>query len=801
MKILVTSVRILRRFRLYSIINVLGLILSLACVIVLSRYVHQETTVNRFINELDRTYMMTIEEENRPPRLGTATNINHREDFTSPLEAPSVEKSTEFIAFDNEQIGVNNHRYSINIFVVDSTFLQIIPYPVVAGSNKLQAPEDVVITSQLAERLFGKANPIGQKISYVSGDLLNVVGVLGEPKTKSSFNFDMLINTQLRKSWMRMPYQIVRLYKGADTKAINREYGKYQMSTDLHDVLSRFQLTPLSDFYFNTSLQTFTSDFILLRGNRANVAVLSMVALLILLVGLFNFINIYTVITLRRGREFGIKKIYGAKGWQVFAQIYLENFLLAAMAVFGAWLVLEILEKLLEQNFALTLHANIAFDVTLSLGLLILLPLITSLYPYLRYNYSAPITSLRSVNAGGVSLVSRSIFLFMQYVITFGLIVIAGYFMKQLSYMLNADVGYDTENVIVCKILHRDNFFDIRSGAEEQESRNRFKTITETIEREMNVSPLFLHWTHGNPIYSLSPTLPVKVEGREYRNVSVLNMSRKQMKLFNYQLLEGRLWDSTDASGQYRFIINETAKKQFNITDIHTTYLQPEHRLWYGQGDMSVNPAYEIVGVIKDFNTGHLSSPTIPVVIKYQEEYMKEEKIIAKIAPGKRQEAIDFLKKLNTELYGDAEFTYTFMEDEIAALYADDERVSRIYAVFSLIAIFISCLGLFALSLFDIRQRYREIALRKVNGAKTNDIMCLFLKKYVFLLVASFVVAVPVSYWVISRYMESFAHRTAISWWLFAISAVMITGVSVLTLMWQVRRAMKINPASAMKSE
>ena len=140
------------------------------------------------------------------------------------------------------------------------------------------------------------------------------------------------------------------------------------------------------------------------------------------------------------------------------------------------------------------------------------------------------------------------------------------------------------------------------------------------------------------------------------------------------------------------------------------------------------------------------------------------------------------------------------MEDD-STLYAEDKRVSRVYTTFSLIAIFISCLGLFALSLFDIRQRYREIALRKVNGAKRRDIMRLLLKKYAYLLGASFAVSVPVTYWVINRYMEDFAHRTAISWWLFAISAIVVTAVSLLTLTWQVRRAMNINPASAMKAE
>ncbi|MDI9604594.1 MAG: ABC transporter permease [Bacteroidota bacterium] len=799
MKLLTTSVRILSRFRLYSIINVLGLMLSLACVIALSRYVHQETTVNRFIDELDRTCLMTSEQENRTRALGSALNVNRREDYVSPLDIPEVEKYSSFIPYSNVQVGANNHRYSVNYFVVDSLFLQLVPYPVVIGSNKLEAPEDVIITSRLAKRLFGKENPIGQKITHVSGDLLNVVGVLGETRTKSSFNFDMLINSDFRQSWTRAPKQLVLLRKGANVEAINQKYGEFGPSSEFKfGGLSRLQLLPLRDFYFDTSLFLGGGHGMLIQGNRTNILVLSVVTALILLVGLFNFINIYTVITLRRGREFGIKKVYGAKGWQIFVQLYLENFLLAAMAVFGAWLVLEILEALLARSFALTLHPNVVFDVALSFVLLFLLPLVTTIFPYLRYNYSSPITSLRSINREGVSLVSRSIFLFMQYVITFGLIVISGYFMKQLRYMLNTDMGYDTGNMITCKIIHRDHF---SSGPEKKETGDRFVTITETIEREMNASPLFLHWTHGYPMYSLTPAVPVKVEGGEYINVSVLTMSRKQMEVFNYQLLEGRLWDSTDVAVQYRFIINETAKKLFNITDIHTTYLQPEHRLWYARGDMSTNPAYEIVGVIKDFNTGHLSKPTVPVVIKYMEEYMKHETLIAKIASGKRQEAIAFLKKLNTELYGDAEFNYTFMEDEIAALYADDKRVSRVYTTFSFIAIFISCLGLFALSLFDIRQRYREIALRKVNGAKRRDIMRLLLKKYAYLLGASFVVSVPVTYWVINRYMEDFAHRTAISWWLFAISAVVVTAVSLLTLTWQVRRATNINPASAMKAE
>ena len=218
------------------------------------------------------------------------------------------------------------------------------------------------------------------------------------------------------------------------------------------------------------------------------------------------------------------------------------------------------------------------------------------------------------------------------------------------------------------------------------------------------------------------------------------------------------------------------------------------------QKDMSKNPAYEIVGVIKDFNTGHLSQPTVPVVIAFAEDDYYEN-IVAHVIPGKEQEAFNFLKNLHTELYGNADFEFTFWEDKIKELYEEDKRVSNIYNIFSVIAIIVSTLGLFALSLFDVRQRYREIALRKVHGATSANIMNLLLKKYISLLTLSFIIAVPISFLVINKLMENFAYKTSLSWWIFIIAVVFVSGISLLTLTWQVRRAMRINPADVVKSE
>ncbi|WP_298649487.1 FtsX-like permease family protein [uncultured Proteiniphilum sp.] len=174
---------------------------------------------------------------------------------------------------------------------------------------------------------------------------------------------------------------------------------------------------------------------------------------------------------------------------------------------------------------------------------------------------------------------------------------------------------------------------------------------------------------------------------------------------------------------------------------------------------------------------------------------------MARFVPGKQEEAVAYLSNLYKEMNDNAEFPYSLLEDDIARLYEEDKRVSNVYVLFALLAIFISCMGLFALSLFDIRQRYREIALRKVNGATTRDISRLLLKKYVQLLAVAFAIAVPAALVVIHKYLEGFAHKAPVSWWLFAIAGVTVVAISLLTLVWQVQKAMKIDPAKVLKGE
>ena len=805
MKLLGLSFRTLKKFKLYTAVNVLGLAISLACVIIIARYVYQETTVNSFAADLDRTFIMTAEYRHRAPAFKGSLDRNKDVNYRDPLDDASVERFSRFMLFEKDRISVNDNNFNVKSIVADSNFLKILPFPVLLGSADFKQPNDVILTERLAKKMFGNENPVGKTITYSSNEPLTIIGVIGMPASKTSFDFDLLIHDKLKKHWAMVEQELVMLHSATDAPRLNRKNGEFMRLIAFGQQEVRYQLFPFKDFYFNRSYTLYQEENpIMLQGNVDSIKVLSLVAFFILLVGVFNFINIYIVVTMRRAREFGVRKVFGAGLRHIFNQIFLENLLMAIIALFFAWLFIEIIDAALVERLDFAVQSNLRFDLLLSLFIALLLPIITSLYPFLRYAYSAPITSLRSVNAGGVSLVSRKLFLFLQYTITFGLLVVSLFFMKQLRYMLNADPGYNVENVIMCNMFPPQTSWDILSDEHFEQKQQRMIANVGLIERKMNESPLFPAWTYGEPLYNNLNVLPMRrADGDDYKEVGIYYSTPEYMNMFDFELKAGRLWDSTDVFNQYKCIINESAKKQFNIQDIHSVQLQPERRLWYSVGeDDDKNPTYDIVGVIKDFNTGHLSKATMPMMSIFVEKENPEGSLLmARFIPGKQEEAVAYLQELYKEINGDAEFTYMLMEDEIAALYAEDKRVSRVYTTFSLIAIFISCLGLFALSLFDIRQRYREIALRKVNGAKSRDIMRLLLKKYAYLLGASFVVSVPITYWVINRYMEDFAHRTAISWWLFAISAIAVTAVSLLTLTWQVRRAMNINPASAMQAE
>ena len=619
---------------------------------------------------------------------------------------------------------------------------------------------------------------------------------------KSSLQFDLLapVNQGKYTDWSRMGFCVARLAKGTDIAKYNEKISKPQSLICFGNRPIQFRLLSLKDFYFDKAVSSVSAAF--QRGNKDHITVLSVVACMLLLVGIFNFINIYTVIILKRAREFGVKKVYGASGFQIFSQIYAENVCMVAVALLIIWMIVEVTAGMFASVYDIPVKSDVSFDLLLSFILLLGLPLVTSLFPFLRYNYSSPITSLRSVSVGGHSIVSRALFLFIQYVITFSLIVIALFFVRQLYTMLHTDLGYHTKDIISCRFLSFETMNKRYSSDEEwQRDYDEIQHKEQVIRQKMDGCPYFAAWQYGDPPIQLEPQTTVECNGEKHK-MAITFASNGYMRMFGLKLKEGRMWNDKDQFAQYKMIINETARKLFRIEKIDEASLQTESRLWWSQGiDLGKNPPFQVVGVIEDFRTGHLSKGDAPLAILYEENGNPTDPLLATIVGGKRKEAIDFLKALHNEVLGEGEFEYSFVEDQVEKLYDDDKRTTRIYVTFAGLAICVSCLGLFGLSLYDIRQRYREIALRKVNGATGGQIALLLVRKYLYILGAAFVVAIPLVYYIINDYTKDFAVKAPIGVGIFVAGFILTSLISLGTLLWQVRKAVRINLGVIMKNE
>ena len=804
MKIIKLAIRSILNFRMYSGVNLLGLALSLACVIVIFRYVYGEFTVDRFNKKLNRIYVTTQEQSTKPGEavFREISNRNREQTFVDLTEHPGVEKCSHFVLFKNDEIDWNDQRYYATVLIADSNFLKITDYPVIAGSDRLSEPNCAMITKSIAKKIFGNQDPVGQTFRHTTGQIITVTGIIGQTSTKTTLPFDIIVSANISnflRQWTT-PQTFVLLYPNVDYRTVNKQYEAF-FDMPRWGYQIRHQLFPLSKVYFDKSIENYT---IFNQGNYSYVTVLMAVGILILLAGVISYINIYTVVILRRQRELGLKKIFGAERFNIFLQLTLENLFMTGIALFSAFFIARTANPFITNVIQLDQISSIRFNIVLSVTLLCCLPLITTLYPFFRYHYSGVANSFRNFDKIRSTGSLRRNFLSFQYVITMVMIVVSLFFVKQLQLMLHTDPGYRTQDIIKVR------FLNVNAGAgmsneERQMQRDKENRIIGEVMQKMNNSPLFTCWTTGESPneHSFSFGTKFKLPDGEYKNIHTKGVDERWLKLFEIQLKEGRLWDDeTDSFYGYSLIVTESVLKQYGITDFNSVLLQPESRLWLSVGreeEMNTNPPYRIVGVVKDFDYLHLSQKSEPLAFTYAQG-TQYEPLIASIVPGRTQDAIAFLRNLHDETVG-GEFTYSFVEDEVREMYREDKKIATVYSIFTLIAIFVSALGLLSMSLFDIQQRRKEIAIRKVNGATVADIIRLLLKKYFWSLAVSFVIAAPVALLAINRYLENFAHKATVSWWLFAISAALTAGISLLTLLYQTQKAASQNPADVVKSE
>lgn len=796
MKKIFHGIKILFKFRVYTVINLIGLILSLISVFIIARYVFSEYNTDRYIQKLDRLYTTTVEgytTTGAPMFMGNL-NFGNEPEFQDISKANGIERVSAFRKKENCSIDYEQWNYKLSICLTDSNFLQLFDYPLLEGtvSNNTDA---ALISYATAQKLFGKESPVGKVLKDKTSNKEYVIsGVLSEPKTHASFSFDLLALS--KDDRFAADYQwAILLYPDVDYKNINQQFAD-PFLFKYWNMNLRYQLFPYKDIYFNSTVQSSVYE----RGNAGFLYLLILAAIILLIVGIVNYSNIYTVIVMHRFKEFGMKKVTGIQRKELFGQLFFENLFICLLALIISMASIQLLQPLLANHLMLTQKANVAFDLIFCAIILLILPLLVTLYPFFRYQYNTPIHSLKGIVMTDRSSLIRNGVLCFQYLVTLVMLVVSFYFMKQLNVMLHADMGYKTEQIIKVPLFPA-----------ESEIKNKASYMS-VIAQKMNESTLFENWTLGyspNVITTGANEVKFKREGHDFKALSVIGTWNNWMEMFGIEIEKGENWkEASFEESHNRLIISKSAAKllDIDINNFESTYIIPETPIWtrgLHSGFMDMNLAYqpyEIVGIVDDIFISHLGRNQAPTALFYTRGGDLREDLMATVVKGREEEAVTFLKDLHQEIVGGV-FTYTFLEDEIAALYATDKKLSKTYTIFAIILILITSIGLFAISLFDINRRYKEIGIRKINGARMKDILSILSRKYIMLLLFAFILSIPVSLWLIKLYVENYAIKADIGIGIFA-AAFIITGlISFATIVYQSWKVLTRNPIDILKVE
>ena len=789
MKTLKYAWRFLMRSKSYTIINLLGLAFSLACSIILMRYIHRELTVDTHCIDREHVYAIcTNTEGNRG--LSGLKQYNYD---TISIDNRFVEAMTTYIPLEKDYVISGTNRIPARCLVTDSVFFQLFHYPIVQGKLSLTTPQSALLTEKYARKIFGNENPIGKVLRYSNGKDITVEGIVGEPECKTTINFDIILSSKLSQHWERMNTELYRFLPGTDINAINKtgSVPRYINDPKYDTRTHTFSLISVKDIYWDGSL-TDREPAMFLSGNHSHLIILSGVCLLLLLTGILNFINLYLVALLRRGKEYGLKKVFGVCGKTLFANIWIENTLLVLSALLVSWLIIEIMsaptEYLFDTHFSYT-----AFDGWLSASILLLLPVITSIYPYIKYNYTSPILSIRSIGVQSHSKHFRMFFLGAQYIITFLLVVLSLYFNRQLGMLLNTEPGFRTKNIMNVNLVYESKDFSSYTYESMQQRRQRVMQL----DNELNACPFIELYEPSNENI-LTPTFGTNYLNNKGEKVflNIHYATPAFFKLYDIKVIEGEIPDINKENRRTVFVVNKAALKALGYTSINGVGVIEENQK-KANANASLQP---IVAVVEDYFEGHLTSGIKPTIYPVGARFSGDLYQIA-YTPGKKKEVIDFLRNLEYKVYGSEDFEYTFLEDDIKAMYTQDRQTATIYSIFAGMAIIISSLGLLGISLFDIRQRYREIAIRKVNGASAKDLYRLLFRKYITVLIIAFVIAIPLAYYLINTYTQDFAVRAPVSIDIFIISLLLVIIISLGTLAYQIQKAAHINPTQIMKTE
>ncbi|WP_028297205.1 ABC transporter permease [Olivibacter sitiensis] len=780
------TIRNLRANKMFTLINLIGLSTGMACATLIFLWVTDELRVDRFHEYADRLYQV-MEHSHNPisPNVGAHTSGLLAEALAEQL--PEVEHAVAAkIRPESKILSVDEQEIRATVQYAGPDFFRIFSYELIHGNKDqvLLAKNAVVISETLAMSLFHSVDDVvGKTVMFQQDESLQVAGVFKTVPTISSAQFDAVLSLEAyieaNPNVSRWDYNTVQTYlllkQGTDIEQFNRKIANFQK--DKTDPSFSKYITIAAHRYADNYLYGNYEQGKQVGGRITYVRLFIIVAAFILVIACINFMNLSTAKASRRLKEVGVKKAIGAPRATLVRQYIGESMLMAFASLIIALLVVLVL--LPQFNVLTGKQLTLAIDPLLIggiLGITVLAGLLAGSYPALYLSGFSPIAILKGkiAHTAGELWTRKGLVVF-QFTLSVTLIIVVLVVYSQLDYIQTKHLGYDKQHVVS---------FDIEGKV--QENLETFLSEVRRIPGIVNASSIGQSIVGGR---QNSWTID-EWEGKPPDERIIFEMrpvNYGMIELLGVDMAEGRMFSEDYGSEDSKIIFNEAAIKAMGLKN-------PVGKTIGIQGTQ-----LQIIGVVRDFHFASFHEQVSPLFFVLQPTWTH--KLMAKIEAGRERETLTQLQNLYNTFNPGFPMEYQFLDDAYQAQYVAEQRVSIMSRYFAVLTVMISCLGLFGLAAFTAEKRVKEISVRKVLGAKVSQIVRLLSTDFIKLVLVSIVIASPLAWWGMNRWLDGFAYRVEIQWWMFVLSGFAAIAIAMLTVGWQAIRAAVANPVNSLRDE
>ena len=812
-----TAFRSLIRNKNYTIINIAGLAAGIAVCMMIFIIIQYQTSFDDFHSKKERTYRVLTESHH-----ADAATITYGKSVPFPMPAalktvfPQLEQVAPVYASHNDELQVldangtpvKNFKEQNGVFYTSPSFFKMFNFPLLAGSyESLKDPDNVLLTKEIAENYFGDwKTAIGKTIKikgyYSMGaglfqfpaTPLKVSGILATIPANTDFQLKLVVayGTDFtgdkeygfeQPQWNQSAPDFgcyVLLPPNSSVDKFNQQLSAYTRKVQPADNKDSYIIQPLSAVHYDAAAGNYSNKTI----SHQLLNVLWLIAAFILLIACVNFINLSTAQAVNRAKEVGVRKVLGSNKSQLLIQFIIETFLIVTIAVILATVITILALPYVNQLLELSLSFNILTNPAVILFLLAVTIVVTALagfYPSIVLSRFNPVNALKSkltVNTTkGISL-RRGLVVF-QFVIAQALIIGTLIIITQMNYFMDRPLGFDKDAIVNVPYRPDSTGGKLTDYLKQQLLSNGVKAVSfssnNPVEDDNN---MFTTFKFDHALKDADFQAITKFADHDY------------VPTYKLQLVAGK---NLQPSGWTReFLVNESFVKSLGLK-------KPEDILNKEISIMGGLIKCPVVGVLKDFNNRSLRQDLAPLLIATNSTMYRQASI--KLSITNIASSMQSIKKIWEQTFPNSVYEYRFLDEKIESFYKQESQLSSLYKIFAVIAIFLSCLGLYGLASFMAVQRIREVGIRKVLGASVSSVVYLFSKEFIVLITIAFIIASPVAWYFMDKWLQDYVYRINISWWIFIVGGISSIIIALITVSFQAIKAALANPVKSLKTE